>query len=193
MNRLRLIIVLLSLLGLSACGFKPMYGQFSDGKTDLRDVMANIRIESITEQGRPSRIGQVIRNDLLDRLTPFGETGQAEYILKVTFLVEEQGYGIRGDESVTLQNLRLVTAYRLEEVNSSRVILDSAARGIVTYDLAKSDYSNMIARNAALKRLAEEVSRQMATRIGAYFSQNVTNDQNVKESKQKPEPKTKPQ
>ncbi len=174
---------LISLLGLisllTACGFRPMYGQFSDGKTDLRDVMANIHVEKITEEGRPSRVGQVIQNDLMDRLTPFGESRSAEYILKVTFLVEESGYGIRQDESVTLQNLKLVTSFQLEDVDTSRVVLESAARAIVTYDLAQSDYSNMIARNAALKRLAEEVSNQMAVRIGADFSK----EQAAKETK----------
>ncbi len=168
---MRLVLVLITTVMLASCGFKPMYGQFSDGKTDLRDVMANIRVTSITEEGRPSRIGQVIRNGLLDRLTPFGETGSADYILKVTFLIEEHGYGIREDESVTLQNLKLVAAYQLEEVASEKVVLNSAARGLVTYDLVQSDYSNMIARNASLKRLAEEVSNQIATRIGAYFSE----------------------
>ncbi|MBL4894580.1 MAG: hypothetical protein JKY59_06900 [Emcibacter sp.] len=169
---MKLLLVLISAVIISGCGFKPMYGQFSDGGGDLRDVMANIRVASITEQGRASRIGQVIRNDLLDRLTPFGETGSAEYILTVTFLIEEHGYGIREDESVTLQNLKLVTAFQLEDVATSKVILDSASRALVSYDLAQSDYSNMIARNAALKRLAQDVANQMATRIGAYFSKN---------------------
>ncbi|PCI48932.1 MAG: hypothetical protein COB49_05365, partial [Alphaproteobacteria bacterium] len=67
---MKLILVLISAIILSGCGFKPMYGQFSDGKSDLRNVMANIRVSDITEQGRPSRIGQVIRNNLLDSLTP---------------------------------------------------------------------------------------------------------------------------
>ncbi|MCF6196329.1 MAG: LPS assembly lipoprotein LptE [Emcibacter sp.] len=173
---MRLILVLITTVMLASCGFKPMYGQFSDGKGDLRDVMANIRVSDITEQGRPSRIGQVIRNSLLDQLTPFGETKQAEYILKVTFLIEEHGYGIRQNDSVTLQNLKLVASFQLEDVNSSKVILDSAARALVTYDLAQSDYSNMIARNAALKRLSQDVANQMATRIGAYFNKTATKE-----------------
>lgn len=176
-TRLKLMLIVMVTLiitgGLSACGFKPMYGQFSEGGGDLRDVMANIQVADISEQGRPSRIGQVIRNNLLDRLTPLGATASPEYILTVTFLIEEQGYGIREDESVTLQNIKLVASYQLKEVSSEKVVLDSAARGLVTFDLARSDYSNMIARNASLKRLAEEVSNQMSTRIGAYFSKNV--------------------
>jgi len=167
---LKFLAVFLGGMLVVGCGFKPMYGQFSDGRGDLRDIMANIRVSDITEQGRPSRIGQVIRNNLLDSLTPFGETKKAEYILKVTFLIEERGYGIRQDESVTLQNLKLVTSYQLEKVDTSKVVLESAARAIVTYDLAQSDYSNMIARQAAMKRLSGEVANQMATRIGAYFS-----------------------
>lgn len=173
---MKLFLILISMVIISGCGFKPMYGQFSDGKGNLRDVMANIRVSDITEQGRPSRIGQVIRNNLLDRLTPFGETKSAEYILKVTFLIEEHGYGIRADESVTLQNLKLVTVYQLEDIETSKVVLDFSSRALVTYDLAQSDYSNMIARNAALKRLSEEVANQMATRIGAFFNKTATKE-----------------
>lgn len=171
---MKFLLILISVVLLSGCGFKPMYGQFSDGDGNLREIMANIRVADITEQGRASRIGQVVRNGLLDRLTPYGETKSAEYILTVTFLIEEHGYGIREDESVTLQNLKLVTVFQLEEVATSKVILDSSARALVTYDLAQSDYSNMIARNASLKRLAQEVANQMASRIGAFFSQRVT-------------------
>jgi len=167
---MKFFLIFISAALLSGCGFKPMYGQFSDGKGDLRDLMANIRVTSITEQDRPSRIGQVIRNNLLDRLTPFGETKSAEYLLKVTFLIEEHGYGIRKSDSVTLQNLKLITSFQLEDMATSKVVLDSAVRALVTYDLAQSDYSNMIARNAALKRLSEEVANQLATRIGAFFS-----------------------
>ncbi|PCI32046.1 MAG: hypothetical protein COB54_08355 [Alphaproteobacteria bacterium] len=174
---MKFVLLLISAMILSGCGFKPMYGQFSDDGSDLRDVMANIRVTDITEQGRPSRIGQVIRNNLLDRLTPFGETKSAEFVLKVTFLIEEHGYGIRANESVTLQNLKLVTTYQLEDINTSKVVLDFAARALVTYDLAQSDYSNMIARNAALKRLSEEVANQMAARIGAYFSKTAAKEQ----------------
>ncbi|NOZ42398.1 MAG: hypothetical protein GXP02_04435 [Alphaproteobacteria bacterium] len=168
--RLKFFLVVMVGLLLGGCGFSPMYGQFANGKGDLRDIMANIRVAEITEQGRPSRIGQVIRNNLLDNLTPFGETKSAEYILKVTFLVEQRGYGIRKDEAVTLRNLKLVTTYQLESVATSKVIMESAARALVTYDLVQSDYSNMVARQAAMKRLAGEVATQIATRIGAYFN-----------------------
>lgn len=170
---LKFLALLVLLAPLTGCGFKPMYGQFSDGEGNLREVMANIRVASITEDGRPSRLGQVIRNNLLERLTPFGETTDAEYVLKVTFFVEEHGYGIREDESVTLQNLKLVAVYQLEEVTTARVVMESAARALVTFDLVRSDYSNMVARQASVKRLSEDISHQMSNRIGAYFSQLV--------------------
>lgn len=179
---MRLIVSGMLALILSGCGFKPMYGKFSDDSS-LRDIMANIRIDEIREDGRKTRLGMVIRNGLLDRITPYGETASPEYSLKVTFKVIESGYGIREDESVTLQNLKLVASFQLFEISiegsgetaPQKPILDSAARAIVTYDLIQSDYSNLVARQAAIKRLSEEVSNQISTRVGAFLSQRAKN------------------
>jgi len=185
----RLFSVILLALMISSCGFKPMYGKFSDD-SNLRDIMANIRIDEVREDGRKTRLGMVIRNGLLDRITPYGETAAPDYSLTVTFKVIESGYGIREDESVTLQNLKLVASYQLFDLLNAangpeagqKPILDSAARAIVTYDLIQSNYSNMAARQAAIERLSDEVSNQIATRVGAFLSQR-NNKRNNKSHK----------
>ncbi|WP_138378833.1 LPS assembly lipoprotein LptE [Luteithermobacter gelatinilyticus] len=166
-------LVAMVLLALAACGFKPMYGRFSDQGQDMADVMAKIRVVEIRDgEGRNSRIGQVIRNNLAARLSPGREVTSADYVLKVSFQVEEHGYGFTESESVTVQNLKLLALYRLEEADSSKVVVESMARALVTFDLVQSDYSNMIARNTALERLSDEVATRIVARLGAYFSQN---------------------
>lgn len=167
---LALIFILLA----TGCGFKPMYGDFSDGD-ELRGIMANIQIDPIQDaEGRDSKLGVVIRNSLLERVTPAGETTSASYILRVTYSVEEHGYGIREDESVTLQNLKLLLNYQLEDIATAKVVMENNARALVTYDLVRSDYSNKVAREASLDRLAQEVGNQVATRLGTWFRKQKT-------------------
>lgn len=65
----------------SACGFEPLYvekkssGQwYYDNKFDtgIKEEMASVKVELIQD-----RIGQLIRNDLLDKLSPKGEPKHA--------------------------------------------------------------------------------------------------------------------
>lgn len=164
---LRLLAVIVPFM-LFACGFKPMYGQGSAG---LAQVMANIEIDQITSVGgRQERLAQLLRNNLEDRISPLSSSGSADYILKANYQVEERGYGIRQDESVTLQNLKLIVAFRLVDIKSDEAIMDGTARALVTYDLVQSDFSNKIARETSLERLSQETANQVITRIGTYLS-----------------------
>lgn len=168
------VLGILLMLSLASCGFKPMYGANSVNGSGLAQVMANIDIDQIRNaQGRQERLSQLLRNNLLERISPLSSDGsQTLYLLKANYDVQEAGYGIREDESVTLQNLKLTVAFRLIDVNSDDAIMDGTARAIVTYDLVQSDFSNMTARNTSLERLSEEVSNQIITRIGTFLSEN---------------------
>ena len=166
--------VILLVFLVSACGFKPMYNQNSTSGAGLAQVMANIQIDQIRNiAGRQERLSQLIENNLLERISPLSSDGsQTTYLLQANYEVEEAGYGIREDESVTLQNLKLTVGFRLVDVNSDQSIMDGTARAIVTYDLVRSNFSNKIARETSLERLSEEVANQVITRIGTYLSEN---------------------
>ncbi|WP_321396459.1 hypothetical protein [Emcibacter sp.] len=168
---LRIGLFTILLMSLSACGFKPMYGKMAGQDQNLEQIMANIRVEDIRDaDGRNSRIGQVIRNNMMSRLRAKGAREAVDYSLKITFQVEEHGYGFTEDESVTAQSLKLVALYQLEDIATGEKVMEDAARALVTFDLVQSDYSNMVARNAALTRLSEEVTNRITARIGAFFS-----------------------
>ncbi|MDG1438045.1 MAG: LPS assembly lipoprotein LptE [Emcibacteraceae bacterium] len=164
-------IVMLMLL--TSCGFKPMYGTNAAGGAELAQILANIKIDPVRSMsGRQERLSQLIENNLQDRISPIGANGQINYVLKASYEVQEQGYGIREDESVTLQNLRLSVAFQLVDIESDQPIMDGTARAIVTYDLVQSDFSNMTARQSSLERLAEEAANQVVTRVGTYLNNN---------------------
>ena len=173
-----LVFGAIMVLIISACGFKPMYGQNSAAGSQLAQVMANIQIDEIRNMtGRQERLSQLLENNLHERISPLRSDGSTKYILKANYNVEERGYGIREDESVTLQNLRLSVAFSLVDINSDQSIMDGTARAIVTYDLVQSDFSNNVARETSLERLSEEVANQIITRIGTFLSNNPQNSE----------------
>jgi len=172
------IIGAIVVLSVGACGFKPMYGQNSDGGVALSQIMANIKIDPVRDElGRQERLAQLLENNLHERISPLSSDGSSLYVLRASYNVEERGYGIREDESVTLQNLRLSVAFSLIDIDSDQSIMDGTARAIVTYDLVQSDFSNKIARETSLERLSEEVANQITTRIGTFLSNNAKNNE----------------
>ena len=167
------IMGLLLPMFLAACGFKPMYGQNSANGAGLAQIMANIHVEQIRDlTGRQERLSQLLQNNIEDRISPLSKEGETSYLLKANYEVEERGYGIRENESVTLQNLKLTVAFSLIDINSDNSIMNGTARALVTYDLVQSDFSNKVARETSLSRLSEEAANQVVTRIGTFLSNN---------------------
>ena len=70
-----------ALISLAACGFRPLH---APGAGAEPEVLAGIEIAHI-----PDRLGQVVRNHLLDRLTPRGAPAAATYRLAVSLLTSK--------------------------------------------------------------------------------------------------------
>lgn len=106
----RNIIPVAALMLVSACGFEPLYvekkssGQwYYDNKFDtgIKEEMASVKVELIQD-----RIGQLIRNDLLDKLSPKGEPKHAKYILSVTSINKQEiDQALRNDITATRKRL----------------------------------------------------------------------------------------
>ena len=72
----RTLTSLLLLLALSACGFKPLYGTDKSGLSDPQAELATIKVGPI-----PDRLGQIVRNQLVEYLSPRGHAAQKLYDL----------------------------------------------------------------------------------------------------------------
>ena len=77
---------------ISGCGFEPLYVEkkssndwYYDNEFDtgIKDEMASVKVELIQD-----RIGQLIRNDLLDKLTPKGTAIVLSTLLLLQYLLK---------------------------------------------------------------------------------------------------------
>ena len=85
--------LLLSLtLFLTACGFRPLYQSNVDGI----NICYPIKIATIKD-----RQGQILRNYLLDLLTPQGASSKPQYILEVNLTTGISNVGINKDETTS--------------------------------------------------------------------------------------------
>src|SRR5690606_19133255 len=70
-----------AVLALSGCGYRPVYGEQSAA---VSGDGARSNLGSVKVLGIADRRGQILRNYLLDRMTPRGEPATPRYILSVT-------------------------------------------------------------------------------------------------------------
>lgn len=158
----KLALLFLALL-LAGCGFTPMYATSGAGG-GLGEEFATIEVAPIAD-----RVGQVVRNGLMDRLTPDGPPGAPEYRLEVTLSETLEGFGFRPDEAITRENLRLDAAYRLISAATGEPVLEGSARSNLAYDIVQSDFANFSARQDAQLRTAEQVINIIVVRLGLFL------------------------
>src|SRR6266481_880851 len=100
-RKARALAVLSLALATGACGFRPLYGDI--GQTGgVQSKLSQVVVDPI-----PDRLGQKLRQDLLDRIEPRGESGTGRYHLLVKLAEAQDGEGIRSDLTYARVNYRL--------------------------------------------------------------------------------------
>ena len=169
---------------LSACGFKPLYVErTSDEKwyykgefdTSITEEMAKIKVEPIAE-----RIGQMIRNDLIDSFTPQGVPTQPTYRLVVDNVQKQVvQQALRNDITATRERVRYTIKYRLYDVQTGKQLVSGNSLAYVGYDILANPYSTTFAQKKVEKNAARMLSDDVSLRIGAYFHSALTQNKNT--------------
>lgn len=169
------LIVIVGICLLAACGFEPLYvqkkgGGFFGGEYDqsISSEMAKVKVEATGE-----RFGQLIRNDLLDLMTPLGIPHKPKYRL----LVEPQeevvyDQALRNDITATRKRVEYKVDYTMYEDGKEVVKGNSVAYG--SYDILANPYSMTIAEKKVMKDSAQIIANDISLRIAAYFHSRIT-------------------
>ncbi len=155
----RIGLLLCATAALTGCGFRPLYGKA--GGSDVAALSA-VQVDQI-----PDRIGQKLRNLLVERLSPKGQARRTIYTLKVKLTESRHDLAIRKDETATRANLVITANFQL--VDSRRAqpgIFTGAATSINSYNVLKSDFATLSAerdaRDRALRKIADEIRLRVA-------------------------------
>ena len=153
-----------AVLLLAGCGFRPLYAERGDGSS------TRLQLESIVIGPIPSRLGQILRNDLMDRLTPGGRPDVPRYRLDVELARFKEGLAIRKDEEITRSNLRLTATFTLNDLADGGTAFQGRSRSAASFNLVRSDFANLAAEQDAERRAAVEIGDQIMTRLSIFFS-----------------------
>lgn len=157
-------LLAISLLGLSACGFKPLYGQNDDGET-VDTKLAAVQIAPLRD-----RVGQQMHNLLRDRLNPKGQPAAPEYRLQVQITETRKELAVRQDETATRANLKLDTRFYLTEAESGQQVLSGRSTSTTSYDILQEPFATTVSEGNARERALREVADDIQTRLAVFFS-----------------------
>lgn len=127
--------------------------------------MAAVRIAPL-----PDRIGQQMHNLLRDRLNPAGQPRDPAYELRLTLNETKQELGIRRDETASRANLILAATFSLIEVATGEPVLRGRASSTNSYNILSNQFATRYAESNARSRGLREISDDIRTRLGIYFS-----------------------
>ncbi len=147
----------------AACGFRPLHAPGGGAP----EVLAGIEIAHI-----PDRLGQIVRNRLLDRLTPRGPSAAPAYKLTVSLHVSREALAITREVAATRFNVSLEADYVLSSTATGEAVSRGRARSVTAYNVVASDYANVVAERDAERRAAGEIADELKTRVAAFLARN---------------------
>ena len=158
----RSVATALAMLALAACGFEPLYGD--KGGVETSADPATIKVDPIKD-----RVGQLLRNQLLDTLTPMGEPSKPVYRLIVEIVETKQELAVRKSELATRSNMLFTANYRLTRFGSEGPILSRSSSVSASYNLLNNDFANLSSEADARERGVRELSQDIARQLSLYF------------------------
>lgn len=148
----------------TACGFQPLY-------TPIRGtnhVAAPIKIATI-----PDRDGQILRNYLVDLLTPEGPPQKPLYILQIELTDAIANIGVNKDETTSRKNAIMTAVLTLRDAKTYGVVYTHRAKAINSFSVISENYFSDLtteeyAKKEALRLLAEKISLLLITFLDTH-------------------------
>lgn len=161
-------------LALSGCGFEPLYVEKTHGEdlwyynnqfnTDIVREMAQIKVEAVTD-----RIGQMVKNQLMDNLSPYGTAPSAKYFLKIQPVnMEIVQQALRDDITATREKVKYTVAYLMWSKDDGELV-SGTSWIYLSYDLLDNPYSTTMDKKKVEKDGAKIIANDISLRIAAYF------------------------
>jgi len=160
------MVLIFSLFGLNACGFSPLYAQNST-QPYMQSALASISVSYI-----PDRVGQIMRNELQQRLSPKSSNVAPVYTLSVSLTESMTSLAIDQTQFATRSNLHLISAYQLTRISDHASIISGTLETVASYNILSSDFANLAAQANARKLAIIDLARSLRSRIAVHFKIN---------------------
>ena len=156
------VAALLAFLALAACGFEPLYA--ARGGDGPRAHAAAIEIAPVQD-----RIAHVVRNHLIDGLTPDGPPARPDY--RLTFTVERSARRllVQPDDRAIRYNLTLRAEFALAD-KAGKTLYGGTAQTVNGFNVTDSRFDAVVAEEDAARKAARLLSDEIRALILVHFT-----------------------
>ena len=159
----KLVYSLAALGVLTGCGFEPIYG--SAGPSNISAELSTIQVAPIKD-----RIGQQLRNEILNRLHSSAKKNRYKYKLVTTLNEGIQALAVRKSAFATRANLTVTATFQLIAKDNDAPALSATEKTTVSYNILDSEFATLIAQNDAQKRAIESLGKDIVVRLAVFFN-----------------------
>ncbi len=153
---------------LGGCGFHPMYGDYS--RPTQGNVAASAAMEQVGIDIVPNREGQMLRNNLMDRLYHNGYPSNPTANLHVDELKETiTKLDLTKASESTRAQLRLETLMTLKD-GAGKPLLSRPIKSIVSYNILGSEFATRVTEDDARRSAINDIARQIELNLSLYYN-----------------------
>ena len=154
-----LLGALVSVLGLTGCGFTPMYAQSGTGGA-LDDVSVQL-----SEHSRGGFLLQQRLNDAFGRHDDHGS-----WTLMVDPSSRRTPRGLRVNNVASRYEITMTVNFELRDAATGKVALKDQVQAMATYDSADQPYAGLAAEQDGEARVAAQAADLLRLRLLRYFA-----------------------
>jgi LPS-assembly lipoprotein len=162
-RRRTLLGLALGSLALAGCNLRPLHGG-SEGEAIDRELA------SIEVQATQDRIGQQLKNFLLDELNPRGSSELGRYELSVRTQRSRAALIVQLNSDITRYDLILAAFFELRDKADQKVLYRSAARRVASFNVRRAPFATLASEQDAEDRAARELSIYIRSQLALYFA-----------------------
>jgi len=157
-------------LGPVGCGFRAIHATtgITADESPVGADMARVRVDPIS-----NRVGQQVRNALVERLSPRGEPADPLYTLRVELAESTADLGYRKDGYATLGNLNLTASIQLQR--DGVYLLNESATTVASFDYLGPRYASVVMERDARERAATQIADDIRGRVAAAIERYQAN------------------
>lgn len=150
---------------LSGCGFQPLYAKNPTESTVYNQGFPQVDIGPIND-----RLGQILRNELVDRINPRGVARTPAYRLDVSAMERRSDIVILRDSTATFAKFIVEVNWSLIDLQSNEVVTKGRNERTSSFSISSSEYAILQAEKDARQRAATELAEDIRLRLALYFN-----------------------
>jgi hypothetical protein len=166
----RRVTIITLVLGLTACGFRPLYAPPVESGNDSENVYAFDIFRSVAIESIPDREGQYLRNELTRLLHPNGADRQRFYSLSIRISESERNLAVRKSSIATRANLTVRGEFSLVDRRDGKVLVSGDTSVTSGFNIFESEFQSLSALNSARFRALDSLAQQISIRLATDLS-----------------------